>query len=185
MKTTHTKQKKESKEEISKRQIWAKKKIFIDSLIIFSIAISPFLAYLYLYVPEGDSWTTAFFTVDKNGFSSVNIAIWIYSGKIIPLYLLIFWFLTCKHWWYHIIIVPITLYAFQLFTVLNKKADFIDENEIVWVITVLMIIAPFVYLIRLRLYDRLVLGIDLKKIDAELEEYDRKEKEAKNKIETK
>ncbi|MFK7748184.1 MAG: hypothetical protein AB8B65_07330 [Kordia sp.] len=77
------------------------------------------------------------------------------------------------------------MYAFQFFNAVNKSSQFIDEVEIYWVIPILMIISPIVYLIRLRLFDKLVLGIDLKKIDKELDEYDRKEKEAKNKIETK
>jgi phosphotransferase system glucose/maltose/N-acetylglucosamine-specific IIC component len=98
----------------------------------------------------------------------------------VPLYLFIFWFITCKHWWYHIIIVPITLYGFQLFSALSKGSNLIDENESFWVIIVLMCIAPIVYLIRLRLYDRLVLGIDLRKIEAELDEYDRKENETQH-----
>jgi len=159
-----------------------KKRIFVDSLIIILIAISPFLAYSYLGAPREETWETPFFTLTKNGYSNTYIAMWIYVGKLVPLYLFIFWFVTCKHWWYHIIIVPITLYGFQFFSALSKGSNLIDENESFWVMIVLMCVAPVVYLIRLRLYDRLVLGIDLKKIEAELDEYDRKEKEAENKL---
>lgn len=162
-----------------------KKKIFIDTIIIIFIAVSPFIAYSYLAAPKAEIWETSYFTITKNGFSNTYVALWIYVGKLVPLYLLIFWFITCKHWWYHIILVPITLYGFQLFSALNKGTNLIDENESFWVIIVLMCVSPIVYIIRLRLIDRLVLGIDLKKIEAELEEYERKEKEAENKIETK
>ncbi|WP_420573377.1 hypothetical protein [Kordia sp.] len=172
-------------EENSKKGISVKKKIFFDTLIVILIAISPFIAYSYLAAPQGEKWETPFFTLTKNGFSSLDVAVWIYVGKLVPLYLMIFWFITCKHWWYHIILVPITLYAFQLFTVLNKTSKMIDENESIWVIVVLMVIAPIVYILRLRLYDRLVLGIDLKKIEAELDEYNRKEKEVENKLKIK
>jgi dipeptide/tripeptide permease len=180
MKTTHTKQNKESTDKSLNKEISVKKRIFFDSLIVIFVAISPFIAYSYLAAPDGEIWETPFFTLTKNGFSSLDVAVWIYVGKLVPLYLMIFWFITCKHWWYHIILVPITLYSFQLFTVLNKTSKMIDENESLWVIIVLMFVAPVVYIIRLRLYDRLVLGIDLKKIEAELDEYDRKEKEAQN-----
>ncbi|QHI35024.1 hypothetical protein IMCC3317_03700 [Kordia antarctica] len=185
MKTTHTKQNKDSKKLKSNQETWSKKRIFIDSIIVFFVAISPFVAYSYLAAPEGETWDIGVYTFTKNGFSSVNIAIWLYVSKLIPLYLLIFWFITCKHWWYHIILVPITLFGFQLFAALSKGSNIIDENESLWVIIVLMVIAPIVYLMRLRLYDKYVLGIDLQKIDAELEEYERKEKEAENKIEIK
>ncbi|WP_298420837.1 hypothetical protein [uncultured Kordia sp.] len=72
------------------------------------------------------------------------------------------------------------MYAFQLFNVLNNESSYIDEFEITWLIPIMMVIIPFVYLIRVKLFDKLVLGIDLKKIEAELDEYDRKEKEAQN-----
>lgn len=77
------------------------------------------------------------------------------------------------------------MYAFQLFNILNNESGYIDEFEITWLIPIMMVIIPFVYLIRIKLFDKLVLGIDLRKIEAELEEYERKEKEAENKIETK
>ncbi|EDP95822.1 hypothetical protein U8527_11905 [Kordia algicida OT-1] len=183
MKTTHTKQNKELINQKLKQQTLARKKLILHSIVIFFIAISPFIAYLYLIVPTEDTWDTGFFIITKNGFSNTFIAVWIYVSKFVPLYLLMFWFITCKHWWYHIILIPITMYAFQLFSSLNKEAKFIDENEIFWVLIVMLILTPIVYLIRLKLFDKLVLGIDLKKIEAELDEYERKEKEAENKIE--
>ncbi|MEM6722162.1 MAG: hypothetical protein AAF611_22735 [Bacteroidota bacterium] len=180
MKTTHTKQNKELKETKSKQATSYKKKLFIDTIIIIFIAVSPFIAYSYLAAPKAEIWDISFFTITKNGFSNTFVAMWIYVGKLVPLYLMIFWFVTCKHWWYHIILVPITLYGFQFFSALSKGSNLIDENESIWVIIVLMVIAPIVYILRLRLYDRYVLGIDLKKIDAELDEYERKETEAQN-----
>jgi hypothetical protein len=52
-----------------------------------------------------------------------------------------------------------------------------DEVEIYWMIPIMMIIVPIVYFIRIKLFDKYVYSIDLKKIDAELAEYERKEKE--------
>lgn len=161
-----------------------RKKLLIDSLIVLLIFLSPFLYYLYEYSPNGDTWKTSWFTVTSNGYQDLYISFWIYLSKIIPLLLLTLWFLTCKHWWYHIILVPIAMYAFQLANALYKNTLNVDEIEIFWLIPIMMVIIPFVYLIRIKLFDKLVLGIDLKKIEAELDEYDRKEKEARNKIET-
>lgn len=69
------------------------------------------------------------------------------------------------------------MFGFQLFTAINDKSSILDVVEIYWLIPIMMIIIPFVYFIRIKLMDKLVYGIDLKKIDAELEEYRRKEKE--------
>lgn len=185
MKTTHTKQNKELKKEISRTKQSVKKRLILESILIIFIALTPFIYYLYEYIPQDVTKWKFIFTFKSGKFPNVYISFWVFISKLVPLYLLIFWFVTCKHWWYHIILVPIAMYAFQFFNAVNKSSQFIDEVEIYWVIPILMIISPIVYLIRLRLFDKLVLGIDLKKIDKELDEYDRKEKEAKNKIETK
>ncbi|WP_420573379.1 hypothetical protein [Kordia sp.] len=72
------------------------------------------------------------------------------------------------------------MFGFQLFGAIENKSSILDVVEIYWLIPIMMIIIPFVYFIRIRLMDKLVYGIDLKKIDAELEEYKRKEKEQQN-----
>lgn len=69
------------------------------------------------------------------------------------------------------------MYAFQIFSILNDDKKYIDELEIYWLIPIMMIIIPIVYFIRIKLFDKHVYGIDIAKIDAELAEYERKEKE--------
>ncbi|WP_244932697.1 hypothetical protein [Robertkochia marina] len=54
---------------------------------------------------------------------------------------------------------------------------YLDEVEIYFIIPVMMIVIPLVYLVRLKLFDKVVHGIDLRKIDEELERYDALEKE--------
>ena len=94
--------------------------------------------------------------------------------------LLIIWFFTCKHWWYHVILIPISMYIFQLVSSLNDDVRYIDEFEIYYIIPVMMIVIPIVYLIRLKLFDKVVHGIDLDKIDKELKEYQDKERDLYN-----
>jgi len=95
----------------------AKRKIVIDTLMVFFIAISPFIFKLHEYIPSDPDATISFFglEIDKNGFQDINIYIWFLLGKFVPLSLLIIWFFTCKHWWYHIILIPLLMYAFQIF----------------------------------------------------------------------
>jgi len=147
-----------------------KRKIAIESFIIFFIAISPFLFKLYDYLPDDPEATINFLgrEVGNGGFNSVSVYFWFLSGKIIPLYLLVFWFFTSKNWWYHIILIPIAMYAFQLFEVLFDSDDKIDTENIWWLLPVCMVVVPFVYLIRVKLYDKYVSGIDLEAMEAEL-----------------
>jgi amino acid permease len=182
-KTTHTKQKKELRKEILKyqgkraKQVSFRKNIIANSIIVALIAITPYLFQLYEYVPAVEKWDTAFFTIDKREYKNVQILFWISLNKAIPLLLMVIWFFTCSKWWYHVILIPMFMFGFQLFTAINDKTSILDVVEIYWLIPIMMIIIPFVYFIRIKLMDRLVHGIDLRKINAELEEYERKEKE--------
>ena len=46
-----------------------------------------------------------------------------------------------------------------------------------WILPVCMVVIPFVYFIRLKLFDKYVHGIDLEAMNAELEYYKNKERE--------
>lgn len=155
--------------ENSKRRV--KKKIVFESIIVFFIAITPFLFKIYDYLPDTNPEATVSFlgiTIGSNGFNNVSAYVWFLTGKIIPLFLLVFWFLTSKDWWYHILLIPILMYAFQLFELLYSEDDVIDTENIWWLLPVCMIVVPFVYFIRIKLYDKYVHGIDLEAMDAEL-----------------
>ena len=140
--------------------------------MVFFIAISPFLYKLYEYIPGESKDSIAFLglTLGSHGFADVSTFVWFMMGKIVPLYLLIFWFLTVKNWWYHIILIPIAMYAFQIFEVLYNYDNDIDTENLLWLLPICIIIIPFVYFLRIKIYDKHVLGIDLDAMDAELEE---------------
>ncbi len=192
-KTTHIKQKKEStkvklesqdQQTIIKKDSKAKQKSIVRSTIITNtifaliIALTPYLFQLYEYAPENtQTWETSWFTIKDTNYLDLRTAFWVYMNKLIPLILMIIWFFTCKKWWYHVILIPMFMYGFQFYTALNNKASILDIVEIYWLIPIMMVVIPFVYLIRIKLMDKLVHGIDLKKIDAELAAYERKEKE--------
>ena len=153
-------------------KIKIKKKIVIESTIVFLIAMSPFLFKFYDYLPKEENSEFSFLgiTIGSNGFANVSTYVWFMMGKIIPLYLLILWFLTSKDWWYHIILIPIAMYSFQIFEEYFVNDEIIDSANILWVLPICMIIIPFVYFIRIKLYDKYVHGIDLEAMEAELEE---------------
>lgn len=147
----------------------AVRKITIGSIIALLIALTPYLFYSYEYFPEEKEWETVFGVIESKGFVTVYLYAWYLTSKVVPIFLLVLWFFTCKHWWYHVILIPLAMYIFQLFTVINIASEYIDEVEIIYLIPIMMIIIPFVYLIRLKLFDKLVYGIDIKKLDEELE----------------
>ena len=60
------------------------------------------------------------------------------------------------------------MYSFQLFEVIFDSDDYVDTENIWWLIPICMVVIPFVYLIRIKLYDKYVHGIDMEAMDAEL-----------------
>ncbi len=167
------------KDKKSKPKNTAKRKsrsILIGSFVAIYIGITPYLFYVYNYFPDQPLFETWFFTYESKFNLSIQITMWLLLGKLIPLVLLVLWFFTCKHWWYHIILIPIAMYAFQIFGMIANDIQFIDEVEIYWLIPIMLIITPFVYFIRVKLFDKYVLGIDLEAIDAELKQYKEKER---------
>ena len=173
---------KKKSSEIGKK---AKRRIFIDSIGVLLIIISPFVFKLHQYLPSNPEATVTFlgFVFDSNGFADLNTYGWFLLSKIVPFYLFIIWFFTCKHWWYHIILIPATMYAFQVFEVLYSDDNIVDTRNIIWLLPVCMVVIPTVYFIRIKLYDRHVHGIDLEAIEAEIEVL--KEKQGVNKKEPK
>lgn len=148
----------------------AKRKLFLDSFIVLFIIISPFIFKLHEYVSteEGAVLNILGYEIDDNGFQDLGVYVWVLLGKLVPLSLLLIWFFTCKHWWYHIILIPVLMYSFQLFEVAYSYDNYIDTKNLLWLLPICMVLIPFVYFIRIKLYDKYVHGIDLDAIDAEL-----------------
>lgn len=143
--------------------------LLTGSILAILIAFSPYLFYLYEIFPSGPVWENSFFTYKSEYFESVNVAAWTYLGKITPLFLLLIWFFTCKHWWYHSILVPITMYSYQLISsfyqdVYMETATYMDSDQLIYLAPFFIIILSIVYLIRIKIFDR-IYGIDLTEIE--------------------
>lgn len=150
----------------SDRQSTGKKSLIIGGIVVLLIAISPFIFYSYKSFPESQVWETSLFTLNTN-FPSWFAYAWYLTGKIIPLYLLLLWFFTCRHWWHWIIIVPISMYIFQLWGLVRESNNIIDELEIYYLLPLMMVVIPAVYLVRAKLFAK-VRGDDLKTFEEEL-----------------
>ena len=140
--------------------------LILGSVIATLIAITPFLFTLYESVPDTKVWDTFLFTYNSNWYESARVAAWTMMNKLIPLYLLFLWFFTCRHWWYHALLVPIALYTYQIIGILNDDIKF-DTNLILYLLPAMAIVIPSIYLIRARMFNKLH---DANKTMEELEE---------------
>lgn len=132
-----------------------KKSILYGSIIATFIAITPYLFYLYESVPAEKVWDTFLFTYNSGGYEDANTAMWLITGKAIPLLFLFIWFFTCRHWWYHVLLVPIAMYLYQLIGIFNDDYSYVDQFQLMHLVPVMAIVIPSIYLLRARMFDKL------------------------------
>lgn len=137
--------------------------LFIGSFITLLISVSPYLLYIHTNIPEElTDIDTIFGTVSGGYYQFVQTYVYIFFSKFVPLLLLLIWFITCKHWWVHAIIIPISVYLFQLISVINDGGDFVDEVTFIYTVPITIIIILLLYFARnkMAIY---IQAIDLKK----------------------
>ena len=153
--------------EKSKSQVKTKsaqnRTLVTGTLIAVTLIITPYVFTLYNLFPEGHLWESPFGTYDSQYYESVHVAAWTLIGKLIPLYFLLIWFFTCKHWWYHALLVPICMYAWQSFGIVNEDIIFTDINDVYVLAPLILGMAIFSYTIRTRVFDK-IHGIDLSEL---------------------
>ena len=166
------KQKQQLIKELSKSQevdrISIKKSFILGSILATLIAGSPFLFYLYNYVPETADWETFLFTYHSGWYENAQTAMWMLSGKIITLFFLVIWFFTCRHWWYHSLLVPIVMYIYQIIdAILQDNTLSVDNFDLLYMMPIMALIIPSIYLIRAKVFSKIN---DINKSMQELED---------------
>ncbi|RMZ52003.1 hypothetical protein EB822_00200 [Flavobacteriaceae bacterium PRS1] len=141
--------------------------MIIGSLIATIIAITPYLFTIWEGAPNEKPWDTFLFSYTSPYYESAQILVWTLLGKVIPLLLLIIWIFTCRHWWYHVLLVPIAMYVYHIITIINDDLEFSEETQILYLLPVMAVVIPSIYLIRARMFNKLT---DADKTLEELEE---------------
>jgi hypothetical protein len=127
----------------------------IGTFISMFIASTPLLFSFYESVPSSKIWSTFLFTYDSNFWEDAQYGMWVFTGKIIPLTLILIWFFTNRHWWYHVLLVPIIMYTYQIIETYNIEKTSIDENQLIVLLPILAIIVPSIYLIRAKMFHKI------------------------------
>lgn len=124
-------------------------------LLILIIIATPFLFYLYRLVPpEETEWKTLVGTISSGGFNTVQVYIYTLFTKLTFVLLAGIWFLTSKNWWKYAVLVPFTMFLFQLSGVINQNMQYIDEYDFWYSLPVILPILFFLIYISLRLNKR-------------------------------
>ena len=140
-----------------------KTSLFISSLIAILIIFTPYLLYFYQNIPDDSLNIDTVFGTIKNGYyQTVQIYIYTLFSKFVPLLLLFIWFITNKTWWVHALIIPISVYLFQLIAVINDSELYMDEVEFIYTVPFLVVILVILYFIRSKI-SIYIQAVDLKK----------------------
>lgn len=131
-----------------------KKQFLLGSILATLIAGTPFLFYLYNYVPQDPDWNTWFFSYHSGFYDNAQTAMWMLTGKLITLLFLIIWFLTCRHWWHHSLLVPIAMYVYQVIDAIRQDTT-LDEFDLIYMVPVMALIIPSIYLIRAKVFNKI------------------------------
>lgn len=149
------------------KQSKGSKALTIGSTIAVIMAILPYAFYYYEALPDWLWNTTLFNSLSRSFDDNRLMASWILFQKIVPLVLLLLWFFTCKHWWYHTILIPISLYAFQIYSLFDFSNIYIDSGELYFIVPVVIISLSLTYLARIKVFDR-IHGIDISEIEDDI-----------------
>ena len=167
MMTTHNKSIKRKLKSQDKTSFKFRKDLIFGSFIATLLAITPFLFNLYESVPQQRVWDTFLFTYESPYYEDVFTMAWTLMNKIIPLFLLFIWFFTCRHWWYHTLLVPIAMYIYQGMIILNDDLDYMDTDQILYLLPVMAVIIPSIYLIRAKMFNKMNENKSLQELEEE------------------
>jgi hypothetical protein len=134
------------------------------------LVATPFVFYFYKYAPaESSEWETWIGTIQSGGFGSVQSYMHALFTKITFIILTATWFLTSRNWWKYAILVPLTMFLFQLSGVINYKIQYIDEFDFWYSLPVVLPILFFLIYISYRIGKRVPFQHDLKdEVDEEI-----------------
>ncbi|WP_111708628.1 hypothetical protein [Lutibacter citreus] len=140
-----------------------RKSLLLGSFIILLIISTPYLLYLYRAIPPNIETYDMFFGTLKGGYyGDVQSFLYTFFGKFVPFLFLIIWFITNKHWWVHVLIIPISVYLFQLIAVINDSELYVDEIEFIYTVPIAVLIMVILYFLRSKM-SIYIQAVDLKK----------------------
>ncbi|MGJ8684817.1 MAG: hypothetical protein ACSHWW_09340 [Nonlabens sp.] len=141
--------------------------LIYGTVIAVVLAIMPYFFYSYEAAPDSLYELSFLKTVNESLGGDAYITTWLITLKLVPAILFLVWFLTCKHWWYHVIIIPFSMYVFQLITIFITDVEYVDHHEIYFIIPVVIASLSASYLARIKVFDR-IHGIDISEIEDDI-----------------
>lgn len=98
-------------------------------------------------------------------FQSVSVFFWVLSFKIEVIALCSLWFLTCRHWWRFVILIPFVIEIYKLIGLFDTSTTVIDETNYISSLPVtLPVIILVLFVLRrdyqIRIQNKILLDLD-------------------------
>ena len=132
-----------------------KKSLIAGSIVATLIAVTPYISTLWESVPSQKTLNTFFGLYTSNYYEDIQVLVWTVLGKVVPLFLLFIWIFTNRHWWYHVLLIPISMYLYQIIEVFNDDLRFTETNQIFYLLPVMGVVIPSIYLIRAKIFNKI------------------------------
>jgi len=140
-----------------------RRSLLLGSIMILLIICTPYLLYIYRAIPaELETYETFAGTLQSGYYFDIQGYVYTFFGKFVPFLLLIIWFVTNKHWWVHALVIPISVYLFQLIAVINDGELYVDEVEFIYTVPIGVIVMVILYFIRTKM-SVYIQAVDLKR----------------------
>ncbi len=153
---------------------WTRK----DWIFFFSIIL---IVLTYFGVDQYISYLKASPNFDNSPiglYRSKTTLYYILTGRITPILYLSIWLISCRYWWYHAILIPISVYVVQIVTSLQVNLSHIDKGEYVYIIPILLIVIGMLYLIRRSTLEKIERLSLLEEVELKIEELNDKKEDS-------
>lgn len=155
------------------RQTDRKSRLIFGGVVAIILATTPFLFYLYKYAPADRAiWDTRLFSLDSGEFMNAQSFVHAIVTKLTFVLITTIWFLTSRDWWKWAILIPLIMFLFQFFGVINYQQSYVDKFDFWYALPVITPIIIVLIWISHEL-NRVVGDLDLKdEIEGELKQYE-------------
>lgn len=127
------------------------KSLRTDSIIIVAIFLATYLLFVFEFFPEQKEISILGYTYQSGYFESIKVTAFMVFSKLVPILLIGIWFVTNKSWWYHVLLIPLSVYVFQLISVINDDLAVLDVLEFYQSLLITIPIAMLLYVTRRKL----------------------------------
>ncbi len=138
---------------------------------IIGIVVGYFIITQYLYYlksnPDFDNSAIGFYQTKTTLF-------FVLIARITPILYLSLWLISCKYWWHHALVVPISVYVVQLYTALQINSNSIDKGEYLYIIPILVMVIGVLYFIRQNTLQKIERLSILEEVELRIEELKKK-----------